>query len=47
MDHNFNQARNMKLALTAFKQMTDLKINFHKNKIFCFGKAKDHELQFE
>jgi hypothetical protein len=27
--------------------MSGLKINFHKSEIFCFGKAKDHELQYE
>jgi hypothetical protein len=47
MEHNFDQARNMKLLLPAFEQMSGLKINFHKSKIFCFGKAKDHELQYE
>jgi hypothetical protein len=47
MDHNFDQARNMKLLLTAFKQMSGLKINFHKNEFFLHWKAKDHELQYE
>jgi hypothetical protein len=46
IDHNFDQARNMKLLLTAFEQMSGLKINFHKNEIFCFGNAKDQELQY-
>jgi hypothetical protein len=40
MDHNFDQARNMKLLLTAFEQMSGLKINFHKNDFFCIGKQK-------
>jgi hypothetical protein len=47
MEHNFDQARNMKLLLTAFEQISGLKINFHKSEIFCFGNAKDHELQYE
>jgi hypothetical protein len=47
MDHNFNQARNMKLSLTTFEKLSGLKINFHKSKILCFGQAKDHELQYE
>jgi hypothetical protein len=27
--------------------MSGLKINFHKNEIFCFGQAKDEEDQYE
>jgi hypothetical protein len=38
MDHNF-QARNMKLMLSAFEQLSGLKINFHKSEIFL-GKLK-------
>jgi hypothetical protein len=45
--HNFDQARNMNLLLTTFEQLSSLKINFYKNEIFCFGEAKDHELQYE
>jgi hypothetical protein len=33
----------MKLILTTFEQLSGLKINFHKNEIFCFGKAKEQE----
>jgi hypothetical protein len=47
MDHNLEQAKNMKLLLAAFEQMSSLKINYHKNELFCFGEAKDHELQYE
>jgi hypothetical protein len=36
MDHNIDQARNMKLLLSAFEQLSGLKINFHKSGIFCF-----------
>jgi hypothetical protein len=43
MDHNFEQAKNMNLLLSAFKQLSSLKINFHKSEIFCFGEAKDYE----
>jgi hypothetical protein len=45
MEHNFEQAKNMKLLLSAFEQIFDLKINFHKNEIFYFGEAKDYESQ--
>ena len=35
------KACNMKLILCLFKQLSVLKINFHKSEVFCFGKAKD------
>ena len=40
MEHNFKQAKNMKLLLTMFEQLSGLKINFHKSELFCFGAAK-------
>jgi hypothetical protein len=36
----------MKLLLTAYEQPFGLKINFHKSKIFCYGEAKEMELQY-
>jgi hypothetical protein len=44
MGHDIEKARNMKLILSTFEQLSWLKINFYKNEIFCFGKAKDHEV---
>jgi hypothetical protein len=41
MDHNFEEAKNMKLLLTVFEHLSDLKINFHKNELFCYGEAKE------
>ena len=43
MDHNLEQAQNMKNILCAFEQLSSLKINFHKSEIFCFGEAKNYE----
>ena len=43
MDHNLEQAHNMKTILGAFEQLSGLKINFYKSKIFCFGEAKNYE----
>jgi hypothetical protein len=43
MDHNMEQARNVKLLLTAFELMSGLKINFHKSELFYYGLAKEHE----
>jgi hypothetical protein len=44
MGHDLAKALNMKLILSTFEQLSGLKINFHKSEIFCFGKAKDHEV---
>jgi hypothetical protein len=43
MSHDVEKAVNMKLLLSTFKQLSGLKINFHKSEVFCFRKAKDHE----
>jgi hypothetical protein len=47
VDHNLEPAKNMKLLLAAFEQLSGLKINYHKIELFCFGDAKDHETQYE
>ena len=39
MEHDLDKARNLKLLLSAFEQMSGLKINFHKSELFCFGEA--------
>ena len=41
IDHDLEQAKNLKLLLCAFEQLSGLKINFHKSEIFCFGAAKE------
>ncbi|WVZ53529.1 hypothetical protein U9M48_004457, partial [Paspalum notatum var. saurae] len=48
MEHNLEQAKNMKIILCVFEKLSRLKINFHKNELFCYGEAKDfveHYLQ--
>ena len=47
MEHDLLKAVNMKLILCIFEQLSGLKINFHKSKIFCFGKAKEEEDQYK
>jgi hypothetical protein len=47
MDHDLEKTRNLKLLLIAFEELSGLKINFHKSEVFCFGKAKDNESQYE
>jgi hypothetical protein len=44
--HNIEQARNIKLLLCVFEQLSVLKINFHKSDFFCYGDAKECEEQY-
>jgi hypothetical protein len=37
MAHDLEKARNLKLILSAFGQLSAFKINFHKSELFCFG----------
>ena len=46
MSHDVEKVINMKLILSTFEQLSRLKINFHKSEIFCFGKAKYHEVYY-
>jgi hypothetical protein len=41
LGHDLSSARNVKLLLCAFEQLSGLKINFHKSELFCFGEAKE------
>jgi hypothetical protein len=41
MEHDLERARNLKLILAAFEQLSGFKINFHKSELFCFGEAQD------
>jgi hypothetical protein len=40
MEHDLEQAANMKLLLCAFEKLSGLKINFHKSELFYYGEAK-------
>lgn len=46
LNNDLEQAKNLKLILCVFEQLSGLKINFHKSEVFCFGSAKDVEAQF-
>jgi len=39
MDHDLEKAKNLKLILSAFEQLSGLNINFHKSELFYFGEA--------
>jgi len=43
IDHDPEQAQNLKLLLCAFEQLSGLKINFHKSEVFYYGAAKERE----
>ena len=44
MEHDLEKAMNMKLILSAFEQLSGLKI--HKSELFCFGEAQDYATQY-
>jgi hypothetical protein len=46
MDNDLERAKNMKLLLCAFEQLSRLKINFHKNELFCYGAAKANQFEY-
>ena len=46
MEHDMEKAKNLKLILSAFEQLSGLKINFHKSELFCFGDAQDEAAQY-
>jgi hypothetical protein len=41
MEHDLLKATNLKLIISAFEQLSGLKINFHKSELFCFGEAQN------
>ena len=43
MEHDLAEARNMKLVLCLFEQLSGLEINFHKSELFCFGRANEEQ----
>jgi hypothetical protein len=47
MEHDLDKALNMKLVFCIFKQLSGLKIIFHKSELFCFGKAKEVENDYK
>jgi hypothetical protein len=46
-DHDMLQAKELKLVLSTFEQLSGLKINFYKSELLCYGAAnKDCELKY-
>lgn len=46
MEHDLEDAKNLKLVLSAFERLSGLKINFHKSELLCFGKAIEVEREY-
>jgi hypothetical protein len=46
VENDLDQTKNMKLLLCAFEKLSGLKINFHKNELFCYGEVKEMEGQY-
>jgi hypothetical protein len=46
MEDSLDNARNMKFILCLFEQVSWLKMNFHKSKIYCLGFAKERSQQY-
>ena len=46
MDHDLEKAKNLKLVLCAFEELSGLKINFHKSELFCFGEAAENSQDY-
>lgn len=46
MEHDLEEAKNLKLVLSTFERLAGLKINFHKSELFCFGRAKEVEREY-
>jgi hypothetical protein len=42
MEHDIQKTKNLKLILSAFEQLSDLKINFHKSELYCFSETQEH-----
>lgn len=47
MEYDFEKTLTMKLILCIFEELCNLKINFHKSEIFCFGRAKEVEEEYK
>jgi len=46
MDNDLERAKNMKLLLCAFEQLSGLKINFHKSELFCYRAANANQFEY-
>jgi hypothetical protein len=46
LDHDLEQAKNLKLLFCAFEQLLGLKINFHKSEVLCYDATREMEASY-
>jgi hypothetical protein len=46
MDNDLEKAKNIKLLLCAFEQLSGFKINFYKSELFCYEAAKTNQFEY-
>jgi hypothetical protein len=46
LDHDSEGAKNLKLLLSVFEQLSGLKVNYHKSEIFYFDKDKEAQEEY-
>ena len=46
MGNDLEKAKNIKLLLCVFEQLSGLKINFHKSELFCYGAARANQNEY-
>ncbi|WVZ51858.1 hypothetical protein U9M48_002961, partial [Paspalum notatum var. saurae] len=46
IEHDLQQAKNLKIISCAFEKLSRLKINFHRSELCCYGEAKDYVEQY-
>jgi len=46
MEDDLDQAKNVKLLLGAFEQLSGLRSIFIKSEFLCYGEAKDREMEY-
>jgi len=45
-EDDLEQAKNLKIILCVFEELSGLKINFHKSELFCMGEAKNRASEY-
>jgi hypothetical protein len=42
---DLEKTKGLRIVLSAFEKLLDLKINFHKSELFCFGDTKERDAE--
>lgn len=46
MVDDLDEAKTLKIVLSTYEELSGLKINFHQNELFCFGKTKERSMYY-